>query len=140
MTAIPLANDLSGTYGTLVLKNTFYRSFDEVGLLYQKINDLHPTHSRVQVFQETTSNLRKGIDPCVKLFRVSVGNQFFFKDHNARPHRAKLIDEFLERQIGNLLLPPEKMRLFKCPHRDRQMLDRLSQGRDKEIVECKQDV
>ncbi|GFX65168.1 hypothetical protein TNCV_4820591 [Trichonephila clavipes] len=37
-------------------------------------------------------------------------------------------------QIGNLLLPPEKVRVFKCPmgSRDRQVSDSLSQGREKE--------
>ncbi|GFX14127.1 transposable element Tcb2 transposase [Trichonephila clavipes] len=36
------------------------------------------------------------LDPYVRLFRGAYGRDFLFKDDNARPHRANLVDEFLE--------------------------------------------
>ncbi|GBO11641.1 Transposable element Tc1 transposase [Araneus ventricosus] len=36
------------------------------------------------------------LEPYVRLFRGAVGPKFILMDHNARPHRALLVDEFLE--------------------------------------------
>ncbi|GFU90142.1 transposable element Tcb2 transposase [Trichonephila clavipes] len=36
------------------------------------------------------------LDPYVRLFRGAYGRDFLFMDVNARPHRANLVDEFLE--------------------------------------------
>ncbi|GFW90312.1 transposable element Tcb2 transposase [Trichonephila clavipes] len=36
------------------------------------------------------------LDPYVRLFRGAYGRDFLFMDDNARPHRANLVDEFLE--------------------------------------------
>ncbi|GBN53458.1 hypothetical protein AVEN_38562-1 [Araneus ventricosus] len=36
------------------------------------------------------------LGPYVRLFRGTVGPAFILKDDNARPHRALLVDEFLE--------------------------------------------
>ncbi|GFV36285.1 transposable element Tcb2 transposase [Trichonephila clavipes] len=36
------------------------------------------------------------LDPYVRLFRGAHGRDFLFMDDNARPHRANLVDEFLE--------------------------------------------
>lgn len=36
------------------------------------------------------------LEPCVRLFRGAVGPEFIFMDDNARPHRAHLVDDFLE--------------------------------------------
>ncbi|GFX49011.1 transposable element Tcb2 transposase [Trichonephila clavipes] len=36
------------------------------------------------------------LELCVRLFRVVCGFEFILKDDNARPHRALLVDEFLE--------------------------------------------
>ncbi|GBM69512.1 hypothetical protein AVEN_205388-1 [Araneus ventricosus] len=36
------------------------------------------------------------LEPYVRLFRGAVGPEFILMDDNARPHRALLVDEFLE--------------------------------------------
>ncbi|GBM71182.1 Transposable element Tcb2 transposase [Araneus ventricosus] len=36
------------------------------------------------------------LEPYVRLFRGAVGSEFILMDYNARPHRALLVDEFLE--------------------------------------------
>jgi len=34
----------------------------------------------------------------VRLFRYAVGPQFIFMDDNAKPHRAHLVDDYLENE------------------------------------------
>ncbi len=36
------------------------------------------------------------LEPYGRLFRGPVGHEFLFMDDNARPHRACLVDEYLE--------------------------------------------
>ncbi|GBM94229.1 Transposable element Tcb2 transposase [Araneus ventricosus] len=36
------------------------------------------------------------LEPCIRLFRCAVGPEFILMDDNERPHRALLVDEFLE--------------------------------------------
>ncbi|GBM65376.1 hypothetical protein AVEN_98199-1 [Araneus ventricosus] len=36
------------------------------------------------------------LEPYVRLFRGAVGSEFILMDDNVRPHRALLVDEFLE--------------------------------------------
>ncbi|GBM73843.1 hypothetical protein AVEN_100547-1 [Araneus ventricosus] len=36
------------------------------------------------------------LEPCVRLFRGAVGPEFILMDDNEKPHRALLVDEFLE--------------------------------------------
>ncbi|KFM66421.1 Transposable element Tc1 transposase, partial [Stegodyphus mimosarum] len=47
------------------------------------------------------------LDPYVRLFRGAYGPDFLFMDDNARPHRANLVDEFLESEdIKRIPWPP----------------------------------
>ncbi|GFV84312.1 transposable element Tcb2 transposase [Trichonephila clavipes] len=43
------------------------------------------------------------LDPYVRLFRGAYGRDFLFMDDNARPHRANLVDEFLEKNLWDYL-------------------------------------
>ncbi|GFX35687.1 transposable element Tcb2 transposase [Trichonephila clavipes] len=43
------------------------------------------------------------LDPYVRLFRVHMDVTFLFMDDNARPHRANLVDEFLEKNLWDYL-------------------------------------
>ncbi|GBN43971.1 Transposable element Tcb2 transposase [Araneus ventricosus] len=54
----------------------------------------------LQVFERgTVTGVRyrdEILEPYVRLFRGAVGSEFILMDNNARPHRALLVDEFLE--------------------------------------------
>ncbi|GFS94163.1 transposable element Tcb2 transposase [Trichonephila clavipes] len=52
----------------------------------------------LHVFRSVTGQIYRDevLDPYVRLFRGAYGRDFLFMDDNARPHRANLVDEFLE--------------------------------------------
>ena len=56
--------------------------------------------TRLHLFQRGSLNGQKYrdeiLEPYVRLFRGSIGPQFIFMDDNARPHRAGLVNEYLE--------------------------------------------
>ena len=64
----------------------------------------------VQIFDGGTVKAQryrdKVLEPHVQLFRGAVGPHFIFIDDNARPHRAHLVDDYLEREdIQNMDWP-----------------------------------
>lgn len=56
--------------------------------------------TELHVFQGGTLNAQRYrneiLEPYVRLFRGAIGSQFVFMDDNATPHRAQLIDAYLE--------------------------------------------
>lgn len=48
------------------------------------------------------------LEPYVRLFRGAYGSDFLFMDDNARPHRANLVDEFLESEDIQRMAWPAK--------------------------------
>ena len=65
------------------------------GIMFDGHTDLH-------IFDGGTVNARRYrdeiLEPYVRLFRGAVGPHFIFMDDNARPHRAHLVDDYLERE------------------------------------------
>lgn len=63
------------------------------GIILNGRTDLH-------IFSTATMNAEiyrdEVLDPHVKLFRGAVGDNFLLMDDNARPHRADLVNEYLE--------------------------------------------
>jgi transposase len=63
------------------------------GIMLSSRTPLYPFGGRsvnATVYRDTI------LEPCVRLFRGAVGEEFIFMDDNARPHRAILVDEYLE--------------------------------------------
>ncbi|GBN36424.1 hypothetical protein AVEN_112991-1, partial [Araneus ventricosus] len=50
----------------------------------------------LSMFLKEALRLDEILEPYVRLFRGAVGPEFILMDNNARPHRALLVDEFLE--------------------------------------------
>ena len=65
------------------------------GIMFNGRTDLH-------IFDGGTVNAQtyrdEVLEPHVRLFRGAVGLHFIFMDDNARPHRAHLADDCLERE------------------------------------------
>lgn len=61
---------------------------------------MQDTRTPLHVFDTGSVNAQRYrqeiLEPYVRLFRGAVGPEFLFMDDNARPHRARLVDEYLE--------------------------------------------
>ncbi|GFU79719.1 transposable element Tcb2 transposase [Trichonephila clavipes] len=57
-------------------------------------------HTDLHVFQGgTVTGLRyrdETLDPYVRPYAAAIGNDFILMDDNARPHRARIVEEYLE--------------------------------------------
>ncbi|GFW14158.1 transposable element Tcb2 transposase [Trichonephila clavipes] len=57
-------------------------------------------HTHLHVFHGgTVTGLRyrdETLDPYVRPYAVAIGNDFILMDDNARPHRARIVEEYLE--------------------------------------------
>ncbi|GFV07402.1 transposable element Tcb2 transposase [Trichonephila clavipes] len=57
-------------------------------------------HTDLHVFHgETVTGLRyrdEILDPYVRLYAAAIGNDFILMDDNARPHRARIVEEYLD--------------------------------------------
>ena len=57
------------------------------------------------------------LEPHVAPFAEAVGENFTFMDDNARPHRARVVNEFLQdRQIERMVWPASSPDLNPCPY------------------------
>lgn len=65
------------------------------GIMFNGRTDLHVFAGGTVTAQRYRDEV---LEPYVRLFRGAAGPHFIFMDDNARPHRAHLVDEFLERE------------------------------------------
>ncbi|UYV70254.1 hypothetical protein LAZ67_7002290 [Cordylochernes scorpioides] len=105
MTAIQLSNELSSATGTRISRQTFYRRLHE-GFLYAR---------RPMVFWAGISSSRRTpfhifsggtltaqryrdeiLEPYLRPYRDQIGHNSILMDGNARPHRARLVNEYLQ--------------------------------------------
>ncbi|GFW70613.1 DDB1- and CUL4-associated factor 13 [Trichonephila clavipes] len=67
-------------------------------------------HTDLRVFHGgTVTGLRyrdEILDPYVRPYAAAIGNDFILMDDNARPHRARIVEEYLEDHAGNLKVLP----------------------------------
>ena len=82
---------------------------------------MQDTRTPLHVFNTGSVNAQRYrqeiLEPYVRLFRGAVGPQFIFMDDNARPHRARLVDDYLESEdIGRMDWPAKSPDLNLIEH------------------------
>ncbi|UYV73074.1 hypothetical protein LAZ67_10001746, partial [Cordylochernes scorpioides] len=95
MTAIQLSNVLSSATGTRISRQTVYRRLHE-GALYAKQLMTHTPpyffwgHFNAQRYRDEI------LEPYQRPYRDQIGHNLIFMDDNARSHRARLVNEYLQ--------------------------------------------
>ncbi|UYV74764.1 hypothetical protein LAZ67_12000855 [Cordylochernes scorpioides] len=100
MTAIQLSNELSSATGTRISRQTVYRRLHE-GALYARrpMVFLAVTHPSTFFSGGTLTAQRyrdETLEPYLRPYRDQIGHNLILMDDNARPHRARLVNEYLQ--------------------------------------------
>ncbi|UYV84070.1 hypothetical protein LAZ67_X001061, partial [Cordylochernes scorpioides] len=109
MTAIQLSNELSSATGTRISRQTVYRRLHE-GALYAR----RPMRGSLLVWAGNSSSRRTPLhifsggtltaqryrdeilEPYLRPYRDQISHNLILMDDNARPHRARLVNEYLQ--------------------------------------------
>ncbi|UYV73054.1 hypothetical protein LAZ67_10001682 [Cordylochernes scorpioides] len=105
ITAIQLSNELSSATGTRISRQTVYRSLHEgalfarrpmvfwAGISSSRRTPLHIFSGGTLTAQRYRDEI---LEPYLRPYRDQIGHNLIFMDDNARPHRARPVNEYLQ--------------------------------------------